>query len=447
MRKAFVLLAFLLSVSFPIVGHAEIRPVSITDIFDFPGKLNILKKPYSQEILATSTYSGAQIVEVELPSPQTKATVFVVADPKLIQESRGLSILVERILEDGEIVPFGSSDSPDVLTGLTSLHEKNRFHQAISFSIQEQILREDVVPENWYRYRQILTENDTYYQMAFNKLRVTVRSYDPHTGEDADLTYSATIVTEDKKPAGLPSGHHSASLIQTFPAAENAGGVAVTTTGITTTSGSLIVGLGGSWNTGGGQNNTISDSKSNSFTEQIDLQFGPSNGGRLTISYNTGGTRGASHTITNTKTGADTFVTVGGGEFSGVALSPTVVSNTATGVFTSPSTNPPSVSVTAGASSLFVGITGYDGAGGLTITENTGGGWALIVEADENNDAQAFNSQYKAGITGAQTASWTLSATVNWGAGIVAFTEGASNLVPIIKGRGGLLLRGKVKFR
>lgn len=220
--------------------------------------------------------------------------------------------------------------------------------------------------------------------------------------------------------ASARSAEAAATFLGSFAAIESTVATTVTSGNRTSTAGSLVVGVGGSFDSAGTQNNVITDNKSNTFTERVELGFGTSSESHIVLSYNIGGTRGATHTITNTKTGgsASTTITVGGGEFSGVAAVPTIVSNTATG-----SSTTPSVAVSAASSSLFIGLTAYDTGGPSTITENTGGGWALMVEGDENNDAQDFNAQYKAGLTGSQTASWTISNTGTWGAVIVAFTE------------------------
>ena len=58
--------------------------------------------------------------------------------------------------------------------------------ESITLTLEEQIMREDIISEQWKKHREILTINDTYYQMAMERIQITIRVFDPGTGRDAD---------------------------------------------------------------------------------------------------------------------------------------------------------------------------------------------------------------------------------------------------------------------
>lgn len=202
----------------------------------------------------------------------------------------------------------------------------------------------------------------------------------------------------------------AASLLGVFGAAEGTG--AVTTGSRTTTSGSLITATGSVFASPEPTSvSTQTDSKSNTYTEDIDIPFGASNNCRINLSHNIGGTRGATHTVSKADDGANAL---GAQEWDGVAASPTIVTNSATGNSTAPSS-----SVAVGAASLSILVFGYDGAA-TTFTTSDG---TLAQEVDENNDQQSIGIHYKVGQTGTPSITATIAASRQWGALIVGFTE------------------------
>lgn len=220
----------------------------------------------------------------------------------------------------------------------------------------------------------------------------------------------------------------AAALVGTFGATETSS-TSATSGSRTTTAGNLIVGFGGSWNSADTITLAISDSKSNTITEAGEIGFRDginASYARNVLAYNANGTRGASHTVTNTRTGGSGAVTVGGAEFSGVDAAPSVVTNTASGTSTAPS-----VAATAGAASLYVATFGYNAGAPTTITP--GASWLTALEVDENNDQQSCACYYRVTLTGANTASATLGASSAWGAIVATFTESggaAATIVP-----------------
>ena len=207
------------------------------------------------------------------------------------------------------------------------------------------------------------------------------------------------------------------ALVGTFTAAEGTGNL--TTGSRTTTAGNLITGHAAHYEfSGTGASIAITDNKSNAYTEPNELEFmAGGDSVNLATAYNANGTRGATHTLTATYTagsGSSPGNTMVGHEWSGVEAAPTVVSATNTGTSTAPS-----VSATAGAASLYIGMMCYGGTS-TTIAPN---GSTQASETDENSDFQAQAVAYRVTLTGANSVAWTLGASQAWGALVSAFTE------------------------
>lgn len=205
-----------------------------------------------------------------------------------------------------------------------------------------------------------------------------------------------------------------ATLLGLFAAAESSG---VPTSGSrTTVAGSLITVACGAFAVAAVS--TPSDNKSNTYTEQVDLACESGNNARVSLSYNIGGTRGASHTVTKADDGNNA---IGGQEWDGVAASPTVAS--ATTAFTT--STDPNASVAVGAASLAVLVYGYGGAS-TTFEDTSPATGTPGQEIDENSDQQDVCARYSVGQTGTVALHGKLAASRSWGAGIVCFTEAAA---------------------
>lgn len=180
-----------------------------------------------------------------------------------------------------------------------------------------------------------------------------------------------------------------------------------------TTTGNLITAGAATWRgSSPGNINSCTDNKSNTYTP-FTAEVTVATLTKLRGYYVANATGGASHQVTmgwSTSSNAS----LGCAEWSGVEASPTVVANTATGNGTAVS-----VSATAGAASLYVGVCTY-ASSSTTIAVN---GSTQAWEADENSDNQAQNCAYRLSLTGANSVAWTLGATRDWGAYAAAFTE------------------------
>lgn len=254
-----------------------------------------------------------------------------------------------------------------------------------------------------------------YYQRGFEQLvRVTVTT-------SASVNYSVSQRVGQQKPPPAPIGRHSASLLGTFAAAESAG--ATTTGSRTTTSGSLITGTPSVWTTSGAATlDACTDSFTNTYTlpstAQVNFNDGvaPSGDSSVGLSYNIGGTRGASHTVSHVDEGSSNAL--GAQEWDGIEASPTVAVNTATGSGTAVS-----VSQAVSASSLVILVMGYDGTSATTFDGN---GSSTGQKIDENNDQQDCGVFYNVAQTGSPNIAATLAASRTWGALFVSFTESAA---------------------
>lgn len=202
---------------------------------------------------------------------------------------------------------------------------------------------------------------------------------------------------------------------------------AATTTTVTTTAGNLLTACGVNWRSNSGGVMTLTDSKSNTWTEdpaEIEVSEAAGSFANLALAYNVGGTRGTLHTATATgSSGGSPQTTVSLHEWSGIDTSPTVVTNSATGASTAPS-----VAITVGASSTMVACLTYMGSS-TTIAVNSG---TQAIEVDESSSVQDHAVAYKVGQTGTITVSWTLGASRTWGVVAQAFTEagGAAPATP-----------------
>lgn len=193
-----------------------------------------------------------------------------------------------------------------------------------------------------------------------------------------------------------------------------------TTAAKTSTAGSLIVAGAATWDDQSvGRVPDVTSSLAGTYTKAGDKTM--SNGGiervMYGITYNIGGTRGASHTITVTN--AVDVVNVSGSfqEFSGITAVPTVTVGTES---TSASTTAPSCSVTVpSGTALVIGIMSYMGASTTaTVADGT-----QISEADENSDFQDHFIAAKFGAAGATTITWTLAAARQTATYCTAFEE------------------------
>jgi hypothetical protein len=206
-----------------------------------------------------------------------------------------------------------------------------------------------------------------------------------------------------------------ASLLGTFTAAEGAG--ALTTGTRTTVSGSLITAQGAVWATTSGPTvPTPTDSKSNAYTDDVEIGNGAGSSWLdIQISHNIGGTRGASHSVSLADTNVQSLTAC---EWSGVASSPTIATGTNTGTSTTPSG-----SVSPASASLVVGAMAPDY--GLSATMSVTNGTEAI-EADENNTHQAHGVAYKTAASGATTIAWSHTGPSSpWAVVLASFTEAA----------------------
>jgi len=189
------------------------------------------------------------------------------------------------------------------------------------------------------------------------------------------------------------------------------------TFGSTPASGNLLTAHMGVWHSTVFRSITFSDNKGNTYSY---FTAGVHFGANVAIrgGYATNITTSATHTVTGTLNDAGNC-SLGCAEWSGVETSPTTSFNSGNGSSTAPSSG----SVSPSGASLIVGCCAYDGS---ATTIAVGSGYTQAFEADENNDNQAQNCEYKVGASGSQTATWTLAASRAWGAYVGAFSEVAA---------------------
>lgn len=226
----------------------------------------------------------------------------------------------------------------------------------------------------------------------------------------------------------------ASSLTGVWTAGEGTG--AVTTGSRTPAAASLITTSGGTYsNPAASESNSVPTASIGAgitFTEQFDVS--QDNGGgdafAVSASYNIGGTRGSSTTISKADDGSANVI--GAQEWAGVAASPTIVSATATGTGTTAT-----ASVAVSAASLAVGVWAYNGS---PATFSTSGSSVQAQEIDENADFQAVAVYYKVTQTGTPAVAVAISASRPWCGGIVCFTEDAGGAS--LRRKGSLLLYG-----
>lgn len=283
----------------------------------------------------------------------------------------------------------------------------------------EQIVRHDVFEgKGWNEAYELKNSEDNahYHQLALcPNVRLTIDSYSTGANgerlDDAFVTYGLNITTIRQDAPPVPIGRRSASLLGTFAQASGTG--ALTTGSRTTTAGSLITAAIGVWDGTSSVNvPTATDNKSNTFTEATELNFGSF--ASLSLCYNIGGTRGASHTLS---VAAVNRQAMGGQEWDGISASPTVtVGSPATGTSTLTS-----ASVTPPASALVLLLSGYDGSSATFI--NAGSTGTQAQDIDELNTFQAVSVRYLPAQTSTATLEQAIDASRLWGAIAVAFSE------------------------
>jgi hypothetical protein len=198
----------------------------------------------------------------------------------------------------------------------------------------------------------------------------------------------------------------------------------VTLAGRTSTTGNLIVVGQAIWNTVTGT--TIpapTDNKANSYATNH-TQVGNGSGSSFVdagIAYNMGGTRGASHTISQADGPGSTVNSLSATEWSGIATSPTVTTGTNTGSGTTPS-----VSASPGSSSLMVAVVVPDYGTGVTHDITADAPATRRATADLDNTNQAHAQASRESVSGATTINFTLTHTGAWAAVAAAWTEAAS---------------------
>lgn len=355
-----------------------------------------------------------------------------------------LRVKVEQTTDGVAWFTLGGMTIADVRLFLESRDKLGALYTHGWLRVTEQIVRHDVYQgRNWAEAYELKNDADGawYHQLALTtRLRFRMVAFTPTPEGDiqdfANLTYGLDAEIRRTEQPPTPIGRRSASLLGTFGAAE-ASATSVSSGSRTSTTGSLVIGQGSTWNGSDVGALAITDDKSNAYTEHLQdtVSSGAGSFGEFVLSSNNGGTRGLSHEVICTTN--VNIVTVGGLEFDGVEASPTVdVGTLASGTGTAASC---SVTPTGGAA-LVVGIMAYDGSG-TTFAVNAG---TLGLEVDENNDRQANGTNYIVNATGATTTSWTIALSRAWAARSVAWTEvaaGGSTWGPLLGGQNNRLVQ------
>lgn len=204
----------------------------------------------------------------------------------------------------------------------------------------------------------------------------------------------------------------------------------VTSSGITTTGGNLLVAGCGSWLNAGSQNLVVTDSKTNTWTENPAGPKAPDSKTRIHQFYVPNAIGGATHTFTATGS-AGSYMALFVSEFSGIALtSPLDKSAGATG-----NSGAPSSGVTATrtqSDEVLVGMSGTDDGGGRVWNAGTG----FTIPANGNQDV---GDSYVAAVeyqivsaTGTEAATYTFSSLTSPWAAIIG-TYKAAGADPIGK--------------
>lgn len=211
------------------------------------------------------------------------------------------------------------------------------------------------------------------------------------------------------------------AVVQTV-SCEASGASTCTTTGVTTTTGNLFV---ASSSYCCSVTPTISDSKSNSYTESIADNADPVSGtGIVRQDYTSAGTGGALHTFTITG-GAGLYATLSVSEISGAAASP--LDKTAIGgdVFaTSHATN--TTATTTQSNELLIGVGGSVDIGATFVTDS-GAGWTEQTNAPTDIDSEGIITGTKVVSTaGSYAYTFTTTANARSSQGISTWKESAT---------------------
>ena len=213
-----------------------------------------------------------------------------------------------------------------------------------------------------------------------------------------------------------------AAYVQTTTASESGAATPLTTSGITTTSGNLLV-AGISFDSGTLNTITgVTDSKGNTWSKATELDSAC----LVSLWYAPNITGGAAHTVTvayNDGVGSAIGVVVQ--EFSGIAAtSPLDRTVSAQGTSTAPSSG--ATSATTQADELVVGLVGWAGA---TTTPTLGAGYTNLGHISLTDASAAMQSKVVA-ATSAQTAAMTLAASRDWAAICATFKAASAAGTP-----------------
>lgn len=207
------------------------------------------------------------------------------------------------------------------------------------------------------------------------------------------------------------------ALIGTVAIVEGTG-APITTSAKTSTAGSLIVGGATDWHGTVAQTPNITSSLAGTYTKASDKTM---NVGAERVmyglTYNIGGTRGATHTLSLASTpSTGAAKALSWQEFDSIAAVPTVTVGTeGAGTSTAPSC---SVTVPSGTATV-VAIMTYGGSSTtFTVADGT-----QISEADEDSSNQSQGVAAKFGVSGTVTITWTLAASRQWACYAVAFQD------------------------
>lgn len=204
------------------------------------------------------------------------------------------------------------------------------------------------------------------------------------------------------------------AFVQAVSAQVTSAATSCTTTGITTTSGDLIVLLGFESSGVTFAATPLSDSKSNTWTAGI-ATFGTTN--KQIEKFDANGTRGASHTFTCTTT-TSAFPAVAAVEFSGMDLTTSCIDKTATTADAS-STNPHTSAATATTTQADEAVVcaSNTSAGTATYVDNVG----TLCTSQNNTAGTPLGVGYRL-----VTATGTYSASFNITAGTVVASQSTS---------------------
>jgi hypothetical protein len=169
--------------------------------------------------------------------------------------------------------------------------------------------------------------------------------------------------------------------------------------------------------------NSVTDTRSNTYTSQIEYSLGTTDKVAIFGAVNISG---GSCTVT-VALANPAYLAIGIAEASGVATSSYGDgTKTATGTSTTPATGSFSTTDT----DIIFGVVGYR----AYTTVAVGSGWSLIYEY-ENYDNMTISFEYQIGASGSYNAQWTLGASAQWLCCAAAFKPaggGASLSIPVV---------------